>query len=86
MRVSVLTAAKTVYEGNVQEVILPGEDGEIGIMDFHQPFLYTLKKGFIIIKEKTEQINNKAEILKIPVRSGIARMRGNELSLCVILP
>lgn len=85
MRVSIQTAVSILYEGNVKEIILPGHDGEIGIMDFHQPFLYCLRKGYIHIRgiwlssagrgQKTE--------LNISIKSGIAKMIANELMLLV---
>ena len=69
MRVVVLAMEKVVFESMAKEVILPGDEGEITVLDFHQPFLYRLENGSI-------RIDNKK---RIPIRQGLAKMRGNEL-------
>jgi len=78
MRVSILETIGNVYEGNAKEVILPAEGGELCIMDYHQPFLCSLVRGFIKIKEpkSTEQ-------KRIPIKRGVARMRSTELIILV---
>ncbi len=63
----------TILKGMASCVILPGEEGELSIMDFHQPIIACLKEGTI-------QIDNSDSIR---IKKGIARMEGNELSVLV---
>lgn len=88
MRVSVLDTWEALYEGNAQEVLLPGDDGELGILDFHHPMLCRLRQGVIQILRRAQppggRGRGRAQIdARIPIRDGIARMAGNELTVLV---
>jgi F0F1-type ATP synthase epsilon subunit len=78
MRVVVLAMMGTLLEEEAREVRLPGEDGEISIMDFHQPFVYRLRKGFILVSPL--QKGSEAE-KRVPIKDGVARMSGNVLTV-----
>lgn len=41
---------RLVYSGAVSEVIVPGTEGEFGILAGHAPFVSTLKPGILTIK------------------------------------
>lgn len=41
---------RLVYSGSVTEVIVPGTEGEFGILAGHSPFVSTLKPGVLTIK------------------------------------
>ncbi|MDD5116412.1 MAG: hypothetical protein PHW98_05045 [Candidatus Omnitrophica bacterium] len=74
-KVSVLDVktASPILQELVSEVVLPGEEGELSIMDFHQPIISCLKDGSI-------RIDNKAPIV---IKSGVASMRDNQLVILV---
>ena len=72
MRVSVLGIKQTIWQGRTKEVVLPTDDGEMCVLDFHQPFLVKLSKGDIRLG---------AGVSQIPITEGIARMFGNELTI-----
>lgn len=78
MRVIMLDAWRSVYDGNARQVILPGEDGEVCVLDFHQPFLYRLRRGAVQISER-----DPAAASRFWIQRGIARMTGNQLVLLV---
>ncbi|MDP8297384.1 MAG: hypothetical protein RAP41_04285 [Candidatus Orphnella occulta] len=63
----------TILKEMASCVILPGEEGQLSIMDFHQPIVACLKKGVIKIDQSRS----------IQIKSGIARMEGNVLSVLV---
>jgi F0F1-type ATP synthase epsilon subunit len=89
MRLYILDPTRIVYEGNVREAVLPGEDGELSILDFHQPFLYRLRSGYIKIsqlfqQQKKEDFSTSAQT-NIMIKNGIAWMKGNELRVLVQL-
>lgn len=41
---------KLVFSGPVREVVVPGAEGEFGVLAGHAPFVSTLKPGVMIIK------------------------------------
>lgn len=41
---------RLIYSGSVTEVIVPGSEGEFGVLAGHAPFVSTLKPGVLIIK------------------------------------
>lgn len=79
MRLFVADPMRIVYEGNVKEVILPGEDGELSVLDFHQSFLYCLKRGDIKITLYAAA-SMQANII---IKNGVAKMQRNELTIIV---
>ncbi|MFA5369724.1 MAG: hypothetical protein WC300_03290 [Candidatus Omnitrophota bacterium] len=68
MRMSVLEPKGVIWQGMASKVILPAADGQMCVLDFHQPFVARLKKGDIVLPDK-----------KIAVKDGIAYMRLNEI-------
>ena len=74
-KVSVLDIKTTasIFQNLTSSVVLPGEEGELSILDFHQPVISCLKAGMIKINE----------IPSIEIKSGIAKMEGNELVILV---
>jgi F-type H+-transporting ATPase subunit epsilon len=51
MKLEVVAPLGKIYEGEVQEVTLPGEDGEFGVLEGHAPLVSTLKAGVVDIKK-----------------------------------
>lgn len=52
--VSVLTEERTVYEGDIVSLVVPGEAGFFGIWAHHAPLVSTLKAGQITLKENEQ--------------------------------
>jgi F0F1-type ATP synthase epsilon subunit len=88
MKVTVLTLFEKVCECQAQEVILPGEDGEISVLNFHQSFLSSLLKGAVQItpasRPTAESETTEAKKM-IHLKSGIAIMQNNELTILATL-
>jgi len=55
IRCEIVSQDRMVYEGDVDIVVLPGSDGEMGILPHHAPLLTTLKFGFIKVRNRTEE-------------------------------
>ncbi|RJQ55059.1 MAG: ATP synthase F1 subunit epsilon [Actinobacteria bacterium] len=55
LRARILTPEKVVYEGDVDMVVAPGMDGEIGLMPLHTPLVTPLKTGELRVKYGEEQ-------------------------------
>jgi len=72
MRVSIFEYNKMLWQGLTKQVILPAVEGQMCVLDFHQPFLVKLKEGYIESEENNTRIHE-----------GIAFMHNNELTLMV---
>ena len=56
IKLEIVTAERVVYSEDVQMVILPGIDGELGILPHHAPLLTLLKPGELRVKKDGEEI------------------------------
>ena len=68
-KVTILTPKEELYVGLALKVILPTEDGQLSILDFHQPIFTRLTRGNIFIDDRW----------LFPIKDGIAKMSGFEL-------
>jgi F-type H+-transporting ATPase subunit epsilon len=50
IRCEIVSQDRTVYSGEADMVLLPGTDGEMGILPHHAPVLTTLKFGVIKVR------------------------------------
>ncbi len=55
IRCEIVSQDRMVYEGDVDIVVLPGVEGEMGVLPFHAPVLTTLKFGLIKIRVNDEE-------------------------------
>ena len=87
MRVVILNVQQRLYEGVVSHVILPAAQGELSLMDDHEPLFAALTKGFIRMQAATQVITASGEstqvVKPIFIHRGLARMKGNELMVLV---
>jgi F0F1-type ATP synthase epsilon subunit len=70
-KVSIIDIEKgeSIFAELVSSLILPGEEGEFSVLDFHQAMVSVLKEGTIQINESNS----------ISIRKGIAKIQGNEI-------
>ena len=57
IRCEIVSQDKTLYEGDVDIVVLPGTGGMMGILPKHAPLLTTLSYGVVQVRKGTEEIN-----------------------------
>jgi len=69
MEVEILSVSKKLYKGESKAITLPGQEGQMQILDGHAPLFTLLDKGEIIIG------SNK----KISISSGIAEVLNNKV-------
>jgi len=50
MRVSVISAERSVFDGDATAVVVPAYDGLVGILPRHAPFMTLLGKGVVKIR------------------------------------
>ena len=75
MKVRINTVFEEVYSAEAEEVVLPGDEGELSIMDFHQPIVCRLAQGIVRI------IISHRSVKSIPIMDGIAHMEGDTLKI-----
>ena len=57
MQLEIVTAERLVYSDDVNGVVAPGVDGELGILPYHAPLLTALQPGELrILQEGSEDI------------------------------
>ncbi len=81
MKTRVLTIYEKLFEGEAKEVILPGCDGEVCVLDFHQPFLYRLRSGYV--KLRTAAPGGRGGDRNIYIKDGVAVLKDNSLDILV---
>ena len=74
MKVFINTVFEEVYSAEAEEVVLPGDEGELSIMDFHQPIVCRLAQGIV-------RVISRRNVKSIPIIDGIAHMEGDTLKI-----
>ena len=70
----VITPEKIAYKGEVDQVTLPTQDGEITVLANHIPLISTMKHGELIVK-------NNGDIIPMAVRGGFVEVKGNSITI-----
>lgn len=65
MRLKLISTSKIIYDGEIDMVVLPGEDGEVGVMHRHMDMIANLKEGEV-------RIYKNSKIEKHEIKGGIA--------------
>jgi F-type H+-transporting ATPase subunit epsilon len=55
IRCEIVSQDRTVFQGDVDIVVLPGAAGEMGILPHHAPVLTTLKYGIIKVRRNSQE-------------------------------
>lgn len=56
MRLEIITAERQVFSDEVNVVVAPGIEGELGILPHHAPLMTILKPGELLIRKDNEEI------------------------------
>ncbi len=57
IRCEIVSQDRTVFQGDVDIVVIPGTDGEMGILPNHAPLLSTIRMGAIKVRQgRDEQV------------------------------
>ncbi len=76
LRVDIVSAEKSLYSGEAEVVIAPGQRGELGIYPRHTPLLTTLKPGSVRIK-----VPNQVEEELVYVSGGILEVQPHVVTI-----
>ena len=74
MMLEIITAERQVYSDEVDMVIAPGFDGQLGILPRHAPLMTMLKPGELTVRKDGEDIY-------IAVSGGFMEVLGNRVSV-----
>ncbi len=55
IRCEIVSQDRTVFEGDVDIIVLPGSDGEMGVLPHHAPLLTTLKYGVVKVRHSGKE-------------------------------
>jgi F-type H+-transporting ATPase subunit epsilon len=74
MKLEITTPDRTIYDGEVDLVQLPGIDGSFELLDNHAPMISVLKHGIIKIK-----FDNKKKEDFFEVKGGVVEVLENKV-------
>jgi F-type H+-transporting ATPase subunit epsilon len=55
IKLDIVTAEKAVFSEDVDEVIAPGVDGQLGILPHHAPLMTMLEPGELVVKKGSDE-------------------------------
>jgi len=77
MRVSVISAERSVFDGEADAVVAPAYDGLVGILPRHAPFMTLLGEGVVrISRSGTEKVTTRLQVAGgfLQVASNVVRI------------
>ena len=72
-KTEIISPEELIFSGDVQEVVVPGIEGEMTILSGHIPLITFLRPGFILINNKDEE--------KYFVEDGVVEFYANKLTI-----
>ena len=75
LRLKIITPEKLVFDGEVEELVAPGQMGEFGILPGHVPFLSVLHPGRLRFKTKESGENT------LIIHGGLADVKDDTISI-----
>ncbi|HET9571202.1 MAG TPA: ATP synthase F1 subunit epsilon [Bacteroidales bacterium] len=77
MRLILLTPVKTLFDGEVESVTIPGSKGLFTVLPQHAPLISTIDKGNLSFKPKS------GEETSYLVEDGFADVKNDVISVCI---
>ncbi|MBI4341371.1 MAG: F0F1 ATP synthase subunit epsilon [Candidatus Omnitrophica bacterium] len=72
LHVTLCRAHEPLFDGRAGCVVLPSEEGDVSVFEFHAPMLCALGRGELLI-----------DAARFPVQGGIARVARNRVTILV---
>lgn len=76
MRLILLSPVKTLFNGDVESVTIPGSKGQFTVLPQHAPLMTTIEKGVITYVTKDGETS-------LTVEDGFADVKNNVVSICI---
>lgn len=70
----IVTCEKKVFSDTVEDVYLPGEEGEIGVLEMHAALVTGLKAGEL-------RYSKDGEVVKLAIGGGFAEVTGKKVTV-----
>jgi F-type H+-transporting ATPase subunit epsilon len=77
MKIEIITPDKTVFEGDIKSVRVPGKKGSFQVLKDHAPIVSTLENGPVIM---VDQDGNETRYL---INGGVIEVKMNKIILLV---
>ena len=74
MRLEIITAEQRVYDDEVEMIVAPGLEGQLGILPHHAPLMTALQPGEILIRKDGEETY-------LAVTGGFMEVIGNKVTV-----
>lgn len=78
LALTIVSPEKTLFDGNVKSVQVPGVLGRFEILENHAPIISSLNPGVIVY-------NTGSETNSLSIKSGFAEVEKNKVMICVEL-
>ena len=76
MQLILLSPVKTLFNGDVESVTIPGSKGQFTVLPQHAPLMTTIEKGVITYVTKDGETS-------LTVEDGFADVKNNVVSICI---
>jgi hypothetical protein len=57
IKLDIVTLESIIYSDNVQAILAPGIEGDLGILPNHTPLITTLRSGVLMIRKDGEELH-----------------------------
>ena len=74
MRLEIITAEREVYAADVDGVVAPGIEGQLGILPHHAPLMTALQPGEVLVRQD-------GEASYLAVTGGFMEVMGNKVTI-----
>jgi F-type H+-transporting ATPase subunit epsilon len=55
LQVEIVTAERIVFTGEATAVVVPGSEGQLGILPFHAPLMTSLAPGELVVRNENQE-------------------------------
>jgi len=75
MLLEILSPEAKLYQGEVRSIVVPGEDGSLGILNNHAPLVASLQAGQVKVVDEQDQEKT------FSIRGGVVEVHKNKVIL-----
>ncbi len=76
LHLEILSPTGKIFEGEVNSILLPGDEGSLGVLNNHAPLISTLKEGKI-----EWSVNTQKE--KLEIKGGVVEVLKNKVTVLI---
>lgn len=76
LRLKIVSPEKTVFDGEVESVAVPGTKGAFVILKDHAPIISTLQEGIV-------EYGSDGSKSQLAIKAGFVEVQKNKVNLCV---